>query len=454
MKLIETRKINLQVEEKVLLKFIKHFDWTLFIVTILLTLLGLLFIYSATLSTGRANYYFGKQFLAFGLGLVLALGLAFFPYTFFREYIYLLFLSSALVLFGLFFLGTVAGGTRAWYNLGFFYFQPAELAKVFYILVLAGYLEREEKNLDEIRPLFLPFFFTFSYILLILGQPDFSSSLVFLPILLVMFYLAGVRFSLLSSIFFYFFLTVVLVLFNCYLSLLKEKKAIFIFFEQVMNHHLIGIFFLLGILVFSLMIYWFIKQLKFPLKRKHFFVFYSLLVASFFSSKILSLVIKSYQRKRLLAFLDPSLDPLGAGYNVLQSKIAIGSGRIFGKGLFSGTQARLGFLPARHTDFIFSLVSEEWGFVGSFFVLILFFILIYRALSIAHEARDRFGSLVAGGVATLFTFNCVVNIGMAMGIMPATGLPLPFLSCGGSHLVSAYFAVGFLLSIHLRRFVH
>lgn len=442
------------IEEKIFLKLVRRFDWTLFIASILLTLIGIIFIYSATLSSGKAGYYFWKQFFAFGLGLILMFVLVFSPYTFFREHTYLLFLFSVVLLLGLFFLGTAVRGTRGWYNLGFFYFQPTELAKIFYILTLAGYLEKEEKNLEEIRHLFLPFLFTFVYIVLILVQPDFSSSLVFLPILLVMLYLVGVKFSLLSSLFFYFFLTIILVLFNCYLSLLKEKKIIFAFFEQVMNRRLTGIYFLLGVFILLLIIYWFIKQLKFPLRRKHFFIFYGLLVGSFFSSKILSLVIKSYQRKRLLAFLDPKLDPLGAGYNVLQSKIAIGSGKIFGKGLFSGTQARLGFLPERHTDFIFSLISEEWGFLGSFFVLILFFILIYRVLSVAHEARDHFGSFVSGGIATLFVFNCVVNIGMAMGIMPATGLPLPFLSYGGSHLVSAYCAVGLLLSIHLRRFVH
>jgi len=441
-------------EEKNFLKLVKHFDWTLFLVSILLTLIGILFIYSATLTTGKASHYCWKQFFAFGLGLILMFSLVFSPYTFFREHIYFLFLFSCLFLGGLFFVGTVVHGTRGWYNLGFFNFQPTELAKIFYILVLAGYLEREEKNLNEIRYIFLPFFFTFVYIGLILAQPDFSSSLVFLLILLVMLYLAGVKISLLAGLLFYFSLTIFLVFFNCYLSLLKEKTIFFLFLEQIIALDLVGIFFLLGIFVFLLIIYWFGKQLKFSLKRKHFFIFYGLLSGSFFSAKIFSLVIKSYQRRRLLAFLDPALDPLGAGYNIFQSKVAIGSGKIFGKGLFSGTQARLGFLPERHTDFIFSLIGEEWGFLGSFFVLILFFILIYCALRIAHEARDRFGSFFAGGIATLFTFNCLVNIGMVMGVMPAVGLPLPFLSYGGSHLVSAYIAVGFLLSIHLRRFVH
>lgn len=442
------------IEEKFFLKLVKRFDWTLFIVSMLLTLIGILFIYSATLPTGKAGYYCGKQLLAFGLGSVLMFILVLFPYTFFRSHIYGLFIFSVGLLLGLFFFGKVVRGTRAWYDLGLFYFQPTELAKIFYILILAGYLEKEERNLGEINYLLLPFFFTFVYLVLILAQPDFSSSLVFLPLLLVMLYLAGVKFSVLGSLLFYFIFTFVLVLFNSYLSLLKEENVFFTFFESVMDNYRSGIVFLIGIFLLLAFAYWFIKKLKFPIRRKHFFISYALLVSSFLSVRILSLLIKPYQRGRLLSFLAPSLDPLGAGYNVFQSKVAIGSGRIFGKGLFSSTQGRLGFLPERHTDFIFSLISEEVGFLGSVLILILFLVLIYRCLSIVQESRDRFGSFVAGGITTLFVFNCFINIGMSIGVMPAVGLPLPFLSYGGSHLVSVYFAIGLLLSIHLRRFVH
>jgi len=441
-------------EERTFPKLIKRFDWTLFLVSILLTLIGIIFIYSATLSSGKANYFCSKQIIAFGLGLFAMVGLTFFPYTFFKEYVYRIYFLSLLVLFGVLLLGTRIRGTRGWYDLGFFYFQPAEIIKIFYILILAGYLERKERYLDNLRNLFFPFLSTISFVGLILRQPDFSSTLVFFPVFLVLLYLAGVRISIVLSLFLYFVLTLGLLLIDCYLSLLKEKGKILFYLEQVLRHFSLEIVLLLCIFVLMLITYWFLAKLKFGVKKKHFFVVYGLILAAFLSTKIFSLFLKQYQRQRLLAFLDPAIDPLGAGYNVLQSKIAIGSGRIFGKGLFLSTQARLGFLPERHTDFIFSLLSEEMGFLGSFIVLILYFILVYRSFAISLAARDRFGNLVAAGIGTMFAFYCIVNIGMTMGIMPATGLPSPLLSYGGSSLLSVYFALGLLFSIYTRRFVH
>jgi len=442
------------IEEKISSKLIKRFDWLLFGVSILLSLLGVLFIYSATLPSGKAGYFCLKQFSAFGLGILSMFALVFFPYTLFREQRYLLYFFPLGLLLGVLFFGTTVRGARSWYNLGFFYFQPVELAKIFYILLLAGYLDREEKKLAGVRYLFLPSLFTLTYVGLTLLQPDFSSSLVFFPLLLGMLYFAGVDLLPLSNLLFYFFLTLGLILIDCYFFLVKGGSKILYFFGQVFHQSLPGIIFLLSIFVLLALIYWFLFKLKFSIPKRYFLIFYGLILASFFSARVFSSVLKPYQRQRLLAFLNPEIDPLGAGYNVLQSRIAIGSGKFFGKGLFSGTQAKLGFLPERHTDFIFSLLSEESGFFGSFFVLGLYFLLIYRALVIAHDARDRFGSLVASGIATMFAFQCMVNIGMVMGILPATGIPLPFLSYGGSHLVGAFFALGLLHSIHLRRFVH
>jgi rod shape determining protein RodA len=145
---------------------------------------------------------------------------------------------------------------------------------------------------------------------------------------------------------------------------------------------------------------------------------------------------------------------MGAGYHVIQSEIALGSGKIFGKGLFSGTQGRLGFLPEQHTDFIFSVLGEELGFVMSGFVLLLYLTLLWRTVVIAGDSRDRFGSLVAVGIACMFAFYIFLNLAMVMGLAPVTGLPLPFLSYGGSSLISSLAAVGILLSIHVRRYTH
>ncbi len=164
--------------------------------------------------------------------------------------------------------------------------------------------------------------------------------------------------------------------------------------------------------------------------------------------------LADYQRSRLLVFLNPNEDPLGAGYTVVQSRIAIGSGEIWGKGWLAGTQNQLNFLPERHTDFIFSVVGEEWGFLGSSLCLGLLALLFYRGILIATQTRDPFGRLLVVGLITLLATHSVVNIGMTMGLMPVVGLPLPFLSYGGSWLMTCLVAVGIILSVGVRRPVY
>ncbi|MFH1858359.1 MAG: rod shape-determining protein RodA [Candidatus Omnitrophota bacterium] len=155
--------------------------------------------------------------------------------------------------------------------------------------------------------------------------------------------------------------------------------------------------------------------------------------------------LKEYQRQRLLVFVNPNLDPLGAGYTVIQSRISIGSGWLFGKGLFSGTQNQLQFLPERHTDFIFSVVGEEWGFVGAAFLILLYLFLVKRGFRIAERAKGLFAKLVASGLTTMLAVHIFVNIAMTMGFLPVVGLPLPFVSYGGSWLTSCIIAVAFIL---------
>lgn len=161
--------------------------------------------------------------------------------------------------------------------------------------------------------------------------------------------------------------------------------------------------------------------------------------------------LKEYQLNRLVVFANNNIDPLGVGYHIKQALVAIGSGRLFGKGLFAGTQGRLHFLPMQQTDFVFAVVGEDLGFAGAMLILVLFFVIIWRGIRIAAEAKDPFGSLVAAGVVSLFAFHVLVNIGMNLGIMPVVGIPLPFISSGGSAMVTDCIAVGLLLGIHLRR---
>lgn len=161
--------------------------------------------------------------------------------------------------------------------------------------------------------------------------------------------------------------------------------------------------------------------------------------------------LHDYQRARLLVFVNPNLDPLGAGYTVLQSKIAIGSGLLWGRGWFTGTQNQLNFLPERHTDFIFSVLAEEWGFLGAIGLLGLFGLFLHRGFRIAAEARDPFGTLLVTGLMTMLGCHIVINLGMTIGLMPVVGLPLPFLSYGGSWLLTCLATIGMVCSVGMRR---
>jgi len=169
------------------------------------------------------------------------------------------------------------------------------------------------------------------------------------------------------------------------------------------------------------------------------------------ASPLLWLFLKDYQKMRLKVFLDPSVDPLGSGYHIIQSKIAIGSGLIFGKGLFGGTQSQLNFLPENHTDFIFAVVGEELGFVGAAALLLLYLVVLWRGVKIARDASDTFGRLLAVGITSMLAFHVLVNVGMTTGIMPVTGIPLPLMSYGVSSLTTNLIAITILLNIHMRK---
>lgn len=164
--------------------------------------------------------------------------------------------------------------------------------------------------------------------------------------------------------------------------------------------------------------------------------------------------LKGYQQQRIWAFLFPSLDPLGAGYHITQSKIAVGSGEFFGKGLKAASQSQLNFLPASHTDFIFAVLAEQWGFVGCLVVLLLFYFLITRGIEIASESKDMFGALMAFGIMAMIMLQLLVNAGMVLGIMPVVGVPFPLLSYGGSSLFVVCLGIGLVINVYMRRFVY
>jgi len=182
----------------------------------------------------------------------------------------------------------------------------------------------------------------------------------------------------------------------------------------------------------------------------------SLLAIVIVGASILPLVwrfLKEYQKRRIITFFNPDLDPLGAGYHLIQSKIAVGSGGILGKGFMNGTQCKLGFLPEQQTDFIFSVIGEEWGLIGSLLIMLLYFSLIMWGLRIAVQAKDRFGAVLSFGVVAILFWHTFINVAMVLGLMPVVGIPLPLLSYGGSFLISTLIGVGLLLNVSMRRYL-
>lgn len=180
-------------------------------------------------------------------------------------------------------------------------------------------------------------------------------------------------------------------------------------------------------------------------------ILFGLMVAGVACMPLIWQFLKDYQKMRIMVFLDPNVDPLGSGYHIIQSKIAIGSGGLFGKGLFAGTQSQLNFLPENHTDFIFAVIGEEFGFVGAVILLVLYLILLLRGIQIAKESYDVFGRLLAVGITSMLAFHILVNVGMTTGIMPVTGIPLPLVSYGISALTTDILAVAILMNIHMRK---
>lgn len=356
-----------------------HFDWLIFAVTISLSIIGIINIYSATLMDGSTTIYYEKQLIWFIIGFCFMMFITFINYIHLERLAYIIYFVSIIFLIITFFAGRTTAGATRWLNIGFISLQPSEFAKIALIIILSKYLNsvRIQHKGMSLRDLLLPSLIAFIPFILILKQPDMGT--------------AAITFLIFASI---------------------------IIFAKVRMKTLIGI-----ILVFLPLI---------PFTW-HF--------------------LKDYQKTRIMSFIDPSADPLGTGYHILQSKIAIGSGGFLGKGFTNGTQGQLRFLPEHHTDFIFSVLAEEWGFIGSFIVLSLQFVLVLWGLNIAQNAKDKHGAFLAFGVSFMFLWHILVNICMVTGMLPVVGVPLPFISYGGSFLVTAMIGAGILMNVSMRRFI-
>lgn len=360
----------------------------------------------------------------------------------------LIFLGGVLVF------GVMDKGARSWYRLPFFSVQPSELARIGLIVALANYLDRRGAKIREFRGSLGALLLSIPFFLLLMKQPDFSGILTTFPVVLAMTFCAGGGVSHIAIIMGY---AAVSAMFPILWTLLSMNP-------ELTNNPLLGFFAGLSSFGWDTIVFvaavaalaWFGWFLSVKLYSNISGVFFTgaalVIVLGFFSGMMVKNQMKEYQQKRLEVFLSPESDPRGAGYNLIQARIAMGSGGVFGKGVFSGTQSRLGFVPERHTDFILAVVGEEMGFMGTGLVMALYLTLLYRLKSAAQLARDRFGYLLCCGIFSLYLVYFLINFGMLLGFAPVAGVPLPLLSYGGSNLVATFFALGLAESVYSRRY--
>lgn len=430
---------------------IDGFDYILLFATLALIVIGILFIYSSGINAEgvqTSNEYL-KQIIWASIGLALMLSAAAIKYDYVQDFAPIIYwIIIALVVLTLFF-GSSVKGARNWIGIGPLGIQPSEFLKVGLILYLASFLAR--RNIREMQSFWwfaLALVLTGIPMLLVLMQPDLGTAMVYLPIALLLLFAAGARPL-------YLLFVVGVLVFTVVFTLLPEwEKMIYpgnIEFFIIFNDKLY-ILLVMGALLASLAI----SLVAFlVMKRTYFFYMaygFLILLISYGLSLGVRWFLKDYQMMRLIVFLDPNIDPRGSGWNIIQSITAVGSGGFAGMGFLNGTQSHYQYLPEQSTDFIFSILSEEWGFVGGLLISGLYLLIIIRGLIIASQARDKFGSYIAIGVVAMLGFHFMVNVGMTIGLMPITGIPLLFLSYGGSGLWTAMISMGLLMSVSRYRF--
>lgn len=354
-------------------KFFLNYDWVVVFSVLALIAIGLISLYS-TSHPELGNFY--KQLLWVGVSAVVFFMLGSIDYRLFKIHsisVLVLYALGILGLGSLYFLGTTIRGSRSWIDLGFFAIEPSEIVKIVLVLILAKYFSMRHVEMYRIQHLIVSGIYVLIPSLLVLGQPDMGSFLIFMSIWVGIMVVAGI----------------------------KIKHLAFLAFSGVV----------LSIIAWTFFLY-------------------------------------DYQKARILSFLDPSSDPLGAGYNSIQSVIAVASGGFWGKGLGRGTQSQLGFLPEVQTDFIFSAIVEEMGFFMAFVIFSLFVLLFWRMMISVSLATNNFARLTIVGFSILIISQLFLNVAMSLGLLPIAGVTLPFLSYGGSSLITLAAALGIVQSIH------
>ncbi len=401
--------------------FKEYFDLKTFLICLALVGMGLLSIYSATFDINNAAN-FHRQAVWAGIGFLGMVVMVLLPIRTLQRLAFVIYGAVLVVLLVVLVVGSTIKGTKSWFGVGGLGGQPSEFAKVATVLATAAYLSRTEVSITRLKDLIVTLVIFGAPMVLILAQPDLGTTIVFFAALMPVLYWAGASNFILIAI-----LVPILVAFGALFGTAQ---------------------FLIAAAIGAGALYYF-RENRFAVA-----VAFGIALAVGLSVQLVYERLPAYQQKRIATFLNPEADPLGAGYNVVQSKIAIGSGGLVGKGYLHGTQTQLNYIPEQWTDFIFCVPGEEFGFVGAAFVLGLFAALIFHGISIAGLSKNRFGSIGAIGITAVLATHVAVNVGMAMGLMPVIGIPLPFLSYGGSALVANMLMAGLLMNFYANRKEH
>lgn len=400
-------------------KLSDKFDFGLFIPTLILFLIGLAAIYSSTLNHPTAGGNFQRQ-LIWGIASFILFFITYsVPTNMIKSITVPSYLFSLLLLIAVIVIGRRISGAKSWLDLGPFGFQPSEFAKIGTILAMSAFLSRKNTDIDSFKDILITLAIGFLPVALILLEPDMGTSFVFVGFILMLIFWKGIS------------------IFGLFIVLSPGFVAVSALFGTY--------YFLAALLLVIILLLFFRKDLFFSGS------IFALNLASGFFAGYLYNALSPHQQKRILSFIDPNSDPLGAGYNTIQAKVAIGSGGFWGKGFLHGNQTQLQYIPEQWTDFIYCVIGEEFGFIGSIIILILFLYLFLRILKIASSTKDEFLSLTIMGILTVYLVHFLVNIGMVLGVIPVIGIPLPFVSYGGSSLLVNMTMLGIVANVYRTR---
>jgi rod shape determining protein RodA len=430
-------------------------DWTLVLAASALIVVGTIALLSAASHIPGYHGILQRHSLALAIGIGLFLFGFSFHYQIYQDQSRILYALTLAMMVVVLLMGTVRRGHRAWFEFSIISFQPMELARIGVVLALASFLDWRGRRIGELSTVGGALALVGTVMVLILLQPDFASSLTFFPVLIGMLFCAGASFEHLVVLVGYGSIAIAFPLVYVLCQVHFPDAASGTVAKIVMETGRLGwttAAVLVGVAAVAAGCWWLALMMRLRPRAGYFIVAAAIVVTGLLSGIMVNRQLKGYQRNRFVAFLSPETDIQGASYNVHQSVIAIGSGGLLGKGLFSGTQSRLGFLPERHTDFIFAVIGEEMGFIGTMGVLGLYMLMIWRLIETAKLSRDRYGSLVASGLASMLAFHLMLNVGMCLGVVPVAGVPLPLVSYGGSSLAVTMWALGIATNIHSHRY--